>query len=282
MADRVTVAVAQLDAVFGDTKENGRRIERRLEAAAAAGAALVVFPECYLTGYVSDSRVETEQIAIERDGPELAAVAEACRNLRVHALVGYLEREGDEGNEGDEGDKVYNAVAIIGPDGPIGTYRKRHLPYMGADRFAESSEEIEPAVFDTAIGRIGVAICYEIRFPEVMRTLALAGADIIALPTNWPVQASILGDHFTRVRAAENFVYLLVSNRGDSERGTEFLGKSQIVDPLGEVVASADRGEALLVTSIDLQRARDKTITFQKGEFELSPWRDRRPESYRL
>jgi predicted amidohydrolase len=115
-----------------------------------------------------------------------------------------------------------------------------------------------------------------------MRTLALAGAEIIALPTNWPLQASILGDHFTRVRAAENLVYLLVSNRGDAERGTEFLGKSQIVDPLGEVLASTDRDDALLVASIDLARARDKKITFQKGEFELSPWRDRRPATYRL
>lgn len=273
MTDRLTVAVAQIDAVFGDTEENGRRIARRLTDAAKAGAALVVFPECYLTGYVADSRAETAKIAIDRDGPELLAVAETCRDLRLHALVGYLERGGES---------VYNAVAVIGPDGLIGTYRKRHLPYMGADRFAERSEEIEPAVFDTAIGRIGVAICYEIRFPEVMRTLALAGADVIALPTNWPVQASILADHFARVRAAENLVYLLVSNRGDSERGTEFLGNSQIVDPLGEVVASADRGEALLITSIDLRRSRDKTITFQKGEFELSPWRDRRPESYRL
>jgi predicted amidohydrolase len=273
MADRVTVAVAQLGVDLGNVEENGRRVESRLKDAATAGAALVVFPECYLTGYVCESRVETARIAIDRDGPELAAVAESCHDLRLHTLVGYLERDGDN---------LYNTVAMIGPDGPIGTYRKRHLPYLGADRFTAPSEETEPAVFDTAIGRIGVAICYEIRFPEVMRTLALAGADIIALPTNWPVQASILADHFARVRAAENFVYLLVSNRGDSERGTEFLGKSQIVDPLGEVIASADREDALLVASIDLRRARDKTITFQEGEFELSPWRDRRPASYRI
>jgi predicted amidohydrolase len=272
MPPSVTVAVAQLSAEYANTEENGRRIADRLKDAAAAGAE-VVFPECYLTGYVTGTRDETARIAVRRHGPELAAVARCCRELAVHALVGYLESDDD---------RVYNAVAVIGPDGPIGTYRKRHLPYMGADRFAEASDETEPAVFETAVGRIGVAICYEIRFPEVMRTLALAGADIIALPTNWPLQASILADHFTRVRAAENLVYLLVSNRGDAEHGTEFLGKSQIVDPLGEVVASAERADALLVAAVDLQRARDKTITFEKGEFELSPWRDRRPASYRL
>jgi len=153
---------------------------------------------------------------------------------------------------------------------------------MGADKFVTVSEETEPQIFDTAVGRIGIAICYEIRFPEVMRTLALAGADLIALPTNWPVQANILADHFTRVRAAENFVYFLVANRGDSEEGVNFLGDSQIVNPLGEVLAKADSEEALLIAEVDLDRARDKTITFQKGEFEVSPWKDRRPAAYRL
>jgi predicted amidohydrolase len=153
---------------------------------------------------------------------------------------------------------------------------------MGADRFATVSEETAPAVFDTALGRIGIAICYEIRFPEVMRTLALEGAELIALPTNWPVQASILADHFTRVRAAENFVYLLVSNRGDAEHGIDFLGDSQVVDPMGEVLAKAESEQDLLVVDVDLARSREKSITFTAGEFELSPWKDRRPAAYRI
>jgi predicted amidohydrolase len=269
----VTVAVAQLGVDLDDPAGNARRVVTCLEEAASAGAEFVVFPECGLTGYVFDDRDEASRVALDREGAELAVVREACHRLGVHAVVGYLERDGDS---------VYNTAALFGPDGPVGYYRKRHLPPLGADRFIDASEDVEVAVFETAVGRIGIAICYEIRFPEVMRTLALAGAEIIVLPTNWPVQSTMLADHFTRVRAAENLVYLLVANRGDAERGTDFLGNSQIVDPLGQVLAKADRGEALLFADVDLSRARDKTIRFPTSDLELSPWRDRRPAGYRV
>lgn len=273
MPHQVTVAVAQQNAVLGDVRENVRRAENAIRHAANRGAALVVLPECYLTGYVTSSREQAFSIAIAPDGSEIQSLVHSCRQLGMHAIVGFLERVGTQ---------FFNSAVVLGPAGVIGVYRKRHLPFMGADRFVSVSEETKPQIFDTDVGRIGIAICYEIRFPEVMRTLALEGADLIALPTNWPVQANILADHFTRVRAAENFVYLLVANRCDSEEGIGFLGSSQIVDPLGEVLARASCEEALLVAEVDLDRSRDKTITFQKGEFELSPWKDRRPAAYRL
>jgi predicted amidohydrolase len=273
MPDQLTVAVAQVNAIFGDAKANSQRAVEVVARAADAGARLVVLPECFLTGYVTSCREQAFAIAINSDGPEMGDLARACREREMHALVGYLERDGDQ---------LFNTVAVLGPGGLIGRYRKRHLPFMGADRFVTVSEETAPAVFDTALGRIGIAICYEIRFPEVMRTLALAGAELIALPTNWPVQASILADHFTRVRAAENFVYLLVSNRGDAEHGIDFLGDSQIVDPMGEVLAKAENEQDLLVVDVDLARSRDKSITFTAGEFELNPWKDRRPAAYRI
>ncbi|MCQ4633613.1 carbon-nitrogen hydrolase family protein [Shinella sp. CPCC 100929] len=96
----------------------------------------------------------------------------------MEVVVGFLERVGP---------KLDNVAAIIGPRGVTGIHRKRHLPFLGADRFVVS-------IFETAVGKVGVAICYEIRFPEVSRTLALAGADFIALPTNWPVQSVLLAD----------------------------------------------------------------------------------------
>ncbi|HTN95915.1 MAG TPA: carbon-nitrogen hydrolase family protein, partial [Nordella sp.] len=120
------------------------------------------------------------------------------------------------------------------------------------------------------------------RFPEIIRTLALAGAEIVALPTNWPMQSELLAQCFTRVRAAENFVYLLVANRADVEAGTQFLGMSQVIDPLGECVANADTQQGLCVAEICPSRARAKRIVFKPGEFEISPWQDRRPATYRL
>jgi len=273
MPHQITVAVAQQDAVLGDVRENVRRAERALRQAAAEGAALTVLPECYLTGYVTGSREQTLAIAIAPDGPEIQLLVDVCQELGMHAIVGFLERAGTQ---------AFNSVSVLGPAGVIGVYRKQHLPAVGADRFVAASEETEPQIFDTEVGRIGIAICYEIRFPEVMRTLALEGADLIALPTNWPVHSDMLADHFSRVRAAENVVYLVVANRGDSEEGVDFLGASQIVDPFGQVLAKADRGEALLIAEVDLDRAREKTITSLNGELELPLWKDRHPAAYRL
>lgn len=269
----LTVAVAQCAVRRADHTANAATIIEHLNRAAAEGVSLVVFPECALTGYVFETRAETEAAAVEIGGPELGAVLRECQRLELHAVVGLLERDGAH---------VYNAAALLGPDGLIGVYRKRHLPPMGADRFTDEPTELESAVFDTAVGRIGIMICYEIRFPEVARTMALAGAEILALPTNWPVQSAILADLFTRVRAAENLVYLLVSNRGDDEQGIQFLGSSQIVSPAGEVITHAGREPALLTATLDLDRARTKRIMLGEGEIELSPWDDRRPAAYRV
>jgi predicted amidohydrolase len=267
------VAVAQLSVRRAEPAANIAVIIGHLIRAAEADVKLVVFPECALTGYVFDSRAETEAAALSVDGPELGAVVSECKRLGIHAVVGLLERR--EGH-------VYNTAALLGPEGVIGVYRKRHLPPMGADRFTDEPDDLEPVVFDTVLGRIGIFICYEIRFPEVARTLALAGADLIALPTNWPVQSAILADLFTRVRAAENLVYLLVSNRCDEEQGIQFLGSSQIVSPSGEVVVHAGHASGLFMATVDLDLSRTKRVILDGGEIVLAPWEDRRPEAYRL
>ncbi|MEU8310503.1 carbon-nitrogen hydrolase family protein [Actinomadura sp. NPDC048955] len=154
-------------------------------------------------------------------------------------------------------------------------------PHLGADRFVQPSSDRSTPVFDTSVGRIGLAICYEIRFPEVIRCLALAGAQIVLLPTNWPEEGRILADHFTRVRAAENFVHLLASNRPDWERGTRFIGASSITGPYGTPVRRADSEEAVLLADITPSQALEKSIVVEPGEFEIHPWRDRRPLDYR-
>ena len=104
---------------------------------------------------------------------------DACRRLGVHVVCGLLERDGDA---------IHNAAVLVGPDGLVGSYRKSHLPFLGVDRFVRPGDELP--VFDTPIGRIGLEICYDLRFPEVTRSLALAGAEIVCLPTNWPLAAA--------------------------------------------------------------------------------------------
>lgn len=270
---KTTVAVAQVPVTMGDVARNLADMAGWVADAAAKEAKLVVFPECYLSGYMFASREAALESAIDADGEELKAVRSLCERHDIEVVVGFLERSGE---------KLYNSAAVIAPSGIVGIHRKRHLPFLGADRFVDEPVEVSSSVFETRVGRVGVAICYEIRFPEVSRTLALEGADFIALPTNWPVQSVLLADYFTRVRAAENFVYFLVSNRADQEGDAEFLGKSQVIDPLGIVLANGEKTEGIVTAEADVSRARNKTIAFKAGEFELSPWKDRRPEAYRL
>jgi len=272
-ADRTTVAVAQMRAELGDAARNVGLARAAMRRAAEGGATLVVMPECALSGYMHDSRAEVEAAAVSLDGPEIAALLADCARYALHCVVGLLERDDDH---------VFNAAALLGPSGIVGVHRKRHLPFLGADRFVDRSDDVEPSVFATPIGNVGIAICYEIRFPEAIRTLALAGADIVALPTNWAPASAMLANDFTRVRAAENFVWLLVANRCDRERDIAFMGASQIVDPRGVVVAHGADDEGVVCAEVDVAAAREKSIIVRAGEFELFPWRDRRPDSYRL
>lgn len=267
------VAVAQLGSAKGDARLNADAACEMIEKAAADGCALVVLPECCLTGYVFADRLALEVAALEMDSTAVMRVLDACKMGAIHAVIGLFEKVGGA---------VYNTALLIGPDGIIGRHRKLHLPFLGGDRFADRPSGIDPSVFSTPIGVIGIAICYEIRFPEIIRTLVLSGAEIVALPTNWPNASHILADHFTPVRAAENFVYFLAANRNDAEEGTQFMGASQIVDPHGAVLAHAGRETGLFTADIDLARSRNKTIVFQSGEFEISPFKDRRPDAYRL
>ena len=263
------VAVAQMEPMLAETERNLDAALERLEEAAAAGAQLLVLPECAIPGYMFDSAEEALPYAEEIPGPTTEAFERECARLGVHAITGLLERDGDT---------LYNAAILVGPDGLIGSYRKTHLPFLGVDRFVTPGGEFK--VFDTALGRIGLIICYDLRFPEVTRTLALQGADMVALPTNFPMAAKLQCDVIAPARAAENRIYLLVANRVGKERWGEFCGWSQIVDPYGMRLAEAgETEEALLVADVEIEKARDKDYVVP-GEYELYLFGHRRPELY--
>jgi predicted amidohydrolase len=170
-------------------------------------------------------------------------------------------------------------IPFTGPDGLVARYRKTHLPFLGVDRFTAPGDEV--VVADTPLGRIGIEICYDLRFPELTRALALGGAEIVVHPTNWPVQVRPLADFVTRARAAENRIFLLTANRVGFERDAEFFGWSQIVDPLGVRLAAAGaEEERLVVAEVDPAEAREKDILPVPGEYEIHLFDDRRPEPY--
>jgi predicted amidohydrolase len=263
------VAVAQIEPQLAEKERNLDACLARMEEAATAGAQLLVLPECAIPGYMFDSADEALPFAEEIPGPTTETLERECRRLGLHVVCGLLERAGDA---------LRNTAVLVGPDGLIGTYRKTHLPFLGVDRFVTPGDALP--VFETPLGRIGIEICYDLRFPEVTRTLALKGADIVAHPTNFPMAAKIQTELITVARAAENRIYLLTANRVGKERWGEFCGWSQIVDPFGKRLAEAgEREETLLVAEVDVEKARDKDYVIP-GEYELYLFGHRRPELY--
>lgn len=263
------VAVAQTEPKLAEPERNLETCLERLEEAVSAGARLLVLPECAIPGYMFGSAEEALSVAEEIPGPSTEALERECRRLDAYVVCGLLERDGDV---------LHNAAVLVGPEGLIGRYRKTHLPFLGVDRFVVPGDELP--VYETPLGRIGVEICYDLRFPEVTRTLALRGADLVAHPTNFPMAARMQTELITVARAAENRIYLLTANRVGKERKGEFCGWSQIVDPYGQRLAEAgETEEALLVADVDVEKARDKDYVIP-GEYELYLFGHRRPELY--
>jgi predicted amidohydrolase len=154
-----------------------------------------------------------------------------------------------------------------------------HLPFLGVDRFATPGPDA-PAVIEIDGLRFGVLICYDLRFPEAARICSLEGADLIALPTNWPVGVEFHPDLFAPARAAENHCYVLAADRVGTERGTTFMGRSLLVDFDGKVLARAGTGEELLTGEVDPEAARVTHVQRRAGEHEWDTIGDRRPGLY--
>jgi predicted amidohydrolase len=264
------VGVAQIEPRLGELGRNRELCLARLAEAAAAGCSLLVLPECASSGYVFESVEEALPHAEEIPGLFTEALEGACRRLGVHCAAGMLERDGEV---------LHNSAVLVGPEGLVGRYRKTHLPYLGVDRFVRAGDELP--VFETPLGRIGIEICYDLRFPELTRTLALKGAEIVVQPTNWPLAARSNANLLTRARAHENRIFLLTANRVGRERDAEFCGWSQICDVWGNRLVEADASEeGVFFAEIDPAEAREKDIIPAPGRYEMRLFDHRRPDLY--
>jgi predicted amidohydrolase len=263
-------AAVQMDVKILAKEHNLAQILRYLEEAAGLGAKLAVFPECALSGYCFTSCEEAAPVAEEVPGPATEKILVAARALDCTAVVGLLERSGDQ---------IFNAAAVITPEGILGTYRKLHLPCLGIDWHTSLGDTPFP-VFATPHGKIGVSICYDCSFPESGRALKLRGAQIMAIPTNWPL-GSDTWQHTPPVRATENHMYVIASNRVGEERGFVFAGHSQIVDYNGTKLAEAgETEETILLAKIDPVTADRNRVIRQAGVWEYDRIANRRPEIY--
>jgi len=271
MSDQVKIAVAQMDPKLTKIKENLEAILGMIKQAAGNGANLVVFPECSLTGYIYKSRQEALPYADTIPGLSTDKVRSLCQELKIYVIFGLLEKAGD---------KLFNALAFVGPEGIVGSYRKNHLPFLGIDRFVDKGDKGFP-VFSTPIGNIGMHICYDIQFPESARVMALAQADIIVLPTNFPKGRAEKLNCLVRARAIENKVHVASSDRTGRERGFDFDGFSTIINASGDILSTASRDkEEIIYGEVSLAEARQKQHIFIPGEWEIDNIGSRRPELY--
>ena len=277
--DLLRLACCQFDVAFGDPGANAARAVETIHRLAGDGINFVVFPEAFLTGYCVGTQKGAEELAIEvtaHNGHEITQAAkplqriqQACVEAGVHAVVGFA---------GNNHMDLYNGAALIRDDGVMLRYIKTHLPILGFDRFAMKGHDLP--VFETRFGRIGMIICYDLRPPEAARVLALKGADLIVLPTNWPEGAEVSAEYIAKVRAIENRVFLATCNRVGTEGEFTFIGLSKIIDPAGNVLASAGPEEAIIRADLDLSSARNKHIVIRENEYELALFGCRTPELY--
>jgi 5-aminopentanamidase len=267
----IRVAACQIDPQLGEVDRNLERIERVVAEAAAGGARLVVLPEAAVTGYVFEHLDEALTVAQRASAVAEPRLSDLAAAHGVALIVGTLEAEGRE---------VFNTALLFAEDGRRYRYRKMHLPYLGVDRFATAGPSA-PEVYDLAGMRVGVLICYDLRFPEAARICALDGADLIALPTNWPVGVQFHPGIFAPARAAENHVYLLACDRVGEERGTTFIGRSILLDTNGKaLVTASDTEEETIFGEVDWELARQTHHRRIPGEHEWDTIGDRRPGLY--
>lgn len=254
-AHPITVASIQMEPRIGHKEENVARSVALIERAAADGAALVVLPELTNSGYMFDSREEAYALAeAVPHGPTTIAWADAARRCNTHIVAGIAERDGD---------RLYNSAVVIGPSGWLGTYRKLHL-WGDEHLFFESGDKGLP-LFHTPWGRLGVVICYDGWFPEVYRLLAMQGADVVAMPTNWvpmpgqPAGSPAMANTLAMASAHSNALNIVCANRTGTERGQSFIGQSLIVDAQGWPLAGPAPqagADTVLLAQLDLQATR--------------------------
>jgi predicted amidohydrolase len=276
---------------FPPTYDVAKSLELHLtyiEEAAAAGASLVVFPETSLQGYPEDVRSFELEPVLERlydvaesipDGPSVLAIAAKAMEHGIHVIYGLTEA-------GERKGIVYNTMVLTGPAGHIGQFRKVHLG-MGEQFFWRQGHDWP--VYETAIGRIGMLICYDKAWPESARELTLRGADLLVMSTAWGVMPGHgegpdnlwvrQYELYDRVRAAENGRWFISSNFIGELGGIDFFGLSQIVDPLGDVVATSGTQKiGLVLATVDIDEGMKRARMASQGAFLI---RDRRPETYR-
>lgn len=283
MARRIVVAAAQTGPVLTRDMSSGVSAASELvEQASGQGAEIICFPELFLSPFFPSTLTpDYEGLFLGLPSPVTDPLFALARRKQIAMIFPYAERRGRA---------FYNAALVVDADGrPLGTYRKTHIPAILPSDLQGGTGSYEKfyftpggelPVFEVPGVRFGIQICYDRKFPEGSRALALDGAEIIFMPICAATygETKLRGDTWElplRARAYENGVFVVAVNRAGDEQERQHIGKSMIVNPVGaEIMALAKSdGPELLVATLDL----DDVGRAQKS---LPWWRDRRPDLY--
>lgn len=272
MAYRDAVRAAAVQLVSGlDVDANRRLVARHVAAAAAAGAELVVLPEGTMCAF-GEPTFDLAQVAEPLDGPFVDVLEQAARTHGVTVVAGMFERSAAP-------HRAYNTAVAVGPDGLVAAYRKIHLfDALGAresDRLLPGDPGKDVVTFELDGWRVGLMTCYDLRFPEMARSLCDAGATVLCVPAHWyagPGKAEVW-ETLVAARAIENTAYVVAAGKPLPEAA----GRSRVVDPAGAVLASlpeADEGVAVAELSAGrLAEVRAALPLLEHRRFRVEPGR---------
>lgn len=242
---KIRIALAQLGSELGNKAVNVTKTIETIEKASSKGANIVCFPELFISGYNLEKMKDgLDELSDTLSGDTLTQIRAAAKDNEIYVIIGLILKK-------DNSEGLKNTAILIDNKGEImGKYSKNHMFGEEGDFFQR--DNLYP-VFDTEFGRIGIAICYDINFPETVRTLTISGADIIFVPAAWRVQDDTKWETLTNSRALENTVFLAAVNQYVEYDNLLLFGHSKIVNPVGEtLIESTQKGDELLIQEIDL------------------------------
>jgi predicted amidohydrolase len=258
--NKIIAASIQFNIKQGDVDANLAHLRNALPRVADQGGQLVVLPEMWSTGFAYKNLAE---LSLRSE----AVVAELLELSAKHRLV-IVGSQPEPAGDG----KVFNTAHVVDNGRLAATYRKLHLfSLLGEDRAFKGGDGY--CLAETSVGKVGVIICYDLRFPELSRRLALEGARVLCVPAQWPKPRQEHWRTLLRARAIENQFYVVSSNGCGLIGKLDFFGMSMIIDPKGEVLADAGEAEGEIVAPLDWQAMDD-------WRAQIPCFSDRRPELY--
>lgn len=269
MADpqSITISLVQMDCKLGRPHENFERAGEFLAQAAQRGSDVAVLPELWSTAYdLENAAAHASSLSARgRAGNWFSRFAKLAKTHRLWLTGSILEVQADG--------LFYNCMPLYAPDGTLkGVYRKVHLfRLMDEDRYLAPGQGT--TLLNLPWGKTGLAICYDLRFPELFRRYAVYGAQLVLIPAEWPCARQQHWRTLLRARAIENQCFVAATNRVGVSQDTGFCGLSTVIDPWGETLAEAGDSEELLTVSLDLRLA-------DEVRQRIPIFEDRRPELY--